>query len=388
LLWKLTLKANLKVIFAATLIALLTAAGLTFMGDKSRATEWRPGTPLAKERLKIGVIHVSDVKNTLSGYAYAHDIGINAARTELGLKYDQIIRKFNVSDTNFAATEHAMRECVMAGVNVIIATSWNHMGICEKLAKEYPGVLFAHGSGIRRNETNFTNYFGRIYQPRYLSGIVAGMKTVTGKIGYVAAMGKDNSEVTSGLNAFALGVESVNPNARVYVKVTHRWYDPPGEKAAAQALIEKGCDVIAQHTNTPAPQIEAQSAGVWGVGYNSDMKNEAPNAVLTSVVWNWGVYYARLMNSVVDGSFNTAPYLGDLDDGIVGLTPLDESLSPPGAAEAVAAMEKRIRRGEFDVFEGVMETDDGRFVGREGARLSYEEISSAVNWYYRNVIEL
>jgi basic membrane protein A len=380
--------ANLKAVFAAVLFALLAAAGLTFMSDKSETSEWRPGTPLPKERVKVGVIHVSDITDAISGYAYAHDMGIRAMQAELGLKTRQIFRKFNISDTNFAATEHAIRECVMKGANIIIATSWNHMDVCEKLAKEYAGVLFAHGSGIKHNETNFTNYFGRIYQPRYLSGIVAGMRTVTGKIGYVAALGKDNSEVTSGLNAFALGVESVNPKARVYVKVTHRWYDPAGEAEAARTLIEAGCDVIAQHTNTSTPQIEAQRAGVWGIGYNSDMKREAPRAVITSVVWNWGFYYTHLVKSVVDGSFTTAPYLGDLENDMVGLALLDESLLPPGVAEAVIAAEKRIKSGEFDVFEGVMETNDGRFMGREKARLSYEEIMSTVNWYYRNVVEL
>ena len=380
--------ANLKVLFVAVLFALLTAAGLTFMSDKSETSEWRPGTPLPKERVKVGVIHVSDITNATSGYAYAHDIGIRAMRAEMGLKTGQILRKFNISDANFAATEHAMRECVMRGVNVVIATSWNHMDVCEKLAKEYAGVLFAHSSGTKHNETNFTNYFGRIYQPRYLSGIAAGLRTKNGKIGYVAAMGRESSQVTSGLNAFALGVERVNRDAQVLVKVTYRWYDPMGERQAARELIAEGCDVIAQHTNTSAPQIEAQRAGVWGIGYNSDMKREAPKAVITSVVWNWGLYYTHLVKSVVDGSFTTAPYLGDLKNGMVGLAPLDESLLPPGVAETVLAAEKRIKSGEFDVFEGVMETNDGHFVGREGARLSYEEIVSAVNWYYRNVVEL
>ncbi|MDR3322332.1 MAG: BMP family ABC transporter substrate-binding protein [Synergistaceae bacterium] len=371
------------------LIALLVLAGGGFLITRvmDGRAEWRPGAPLDKERVKIGVIHISDVENAASGYAYAHDIGIREMQSEIGLRDDQIIRKFNVSDTNLAATEHAMRECVSDGANIIIATSWSHMDVCEKLAGEFPGVVFANATGIRHNETNFTNYFGRIYQPRYLSGIVAGLVTVTNKIGYVAAMGRDNSEVTSGLDAFAIGVESVNPDARIYVRVTNRWFDPRGEAQAASSLIADGADVIAQHCNTPSPQIEAQASGVLGIGYNSDMKGDAPRATVTSVVWNWGVYYVYLVRSVIEGSFTTAPYLGDSVDGIVGITPLDESLISPGVMEAVDIARVALERGEFDVFEGVMETNDGRAIGTEGQRLSWPEIADGIHWYYRNVIE-
>jgi basic membrane protein A len=213
------------------------------------------------------------------------------------------------------------------------------------------------------------------------------MRTATNRIGYVAAMGRDNSEVTGGIDAFALGVESVNKDARVYVRVTNRWFDPDGEGMASRALIESGCDVIAQHCNTPAPQTEAEKAGVWGIGFNSDMKGDAPNATIASVVWNWGAYYTRLVRSVIDGGFTTEPYFGDISDGIVELTPLDKTLIPPGVEEAVARAEARIASGETGVFDGVMETNDGRTVGAEGSTLPDGEITDGINWYYRNVIE-
>jgi basic membrane protein A len=365
----------------------LLAAGMALSGCESRTEAWKPGKPLARELLKVGVIHISNVEGANSGYAYAHDMGVREMQRRIGLKDEQIIRKFNVSDTDPAATEHSMRESIAQGANVIIATSWNHRNVCEKLAGQFPGVVFANATGDKRNTSNLTNGFGRIYQPRYLSGIVAGLRTATNKIGYVAAMGKDNSEVTGGLNAFALGVESVNPEAVVYVRVTHRWFDPAGEALAARHLLEDGCDVIAQHSNTPSPQIEAQKAGKWGIGYNNDMRGDAPRATVTSVVWNWGVYYTWLAQSVLDGSFTTKPYLGDLKDGMVSLAPLHETLAPPGAAEAVEAARKRMESGNFDVFEDALETNDGRLVGAEGARLSYEEIASGMNWYYRNVAE-
>jgi basic membrane protein A len=377
-------KVILLIAVLAVSVGIFFAAG---DGREEAEPSWRPGDPLEKNLVKIGVIHVSDPKNEKSGYAYAHYLGIEKMRDELGLRDDQIINKVNVSDIDMPAAEMAIRECVSGGANIIFATSWSYMDLCEKLALEYPGVVFAHASGFKHNDTNFTNYFGRIYQARYLSGIIAGLRTATGKIGYVAAMGKDSSEVTSGLDAFAMGVESVNPDARVYVRVIHRWLDPPGESQAAKYLIAEGCDVIAQHCNTPNPQIEASYAGVWGIGYNSDMRGDAPDATMVSVIWDWGVYYSRLVQSVIDGTFTSTPYVGDIKDGMAVLTEFNERLIPPGAAEAVRLARERIESGETDVFEGEMETNDGRTVGRPGERLSDAEIATGIDWYYRNIIE-
>ena len=368
-------------------LALSVAPALALTGCEKSAASWRPGMPLAKEDLLVGVIHVADVGESKSGYAYTHELGVRAMQQRLGLKDEQIIRKFNIPDGDHGATEHALRECIARGARLIIATSWGHQAICAKLAEEFPGVVFANATGIRRNEGNFTNGTGRIYQARYLSGIVAGLRTRSGKIGYVAAMGKGNSEVTSGLNAFALGVESVNPQARIYVRITHRWFDPNGEAQAARALLASGCDLITQHCNTAVPLLEAQAAGNWGIGYNSDMQEEAPKAVITSVVWNWGIYYSRLAQSLLDGSFSTQPYLGDLKDGMVDITPLNVELAPDGAAEAVAVARRRMESGEFDVFQGRLTTNDGRVVGEDGRALPYGEIAGGMNWYYRNVIE-
>ncbi|MDR1515344.1 MAG: BMP family ABC transporter substrate-binding protein [Synergistaceae bacterium] len=367
-------------------LALLIGAVFTRPQNES-APEWRPGAPINKEDIKIGVIHLTDPLNEKGGYSYAHEVGIQEAQRKTGLRDDQIIRKNNVGNTNLYEVEHAMRECIAEGAKVIIATSWEYMDTCEKLSGEYPSVVFTNASGYKRNDTNFTNYFGRIYQARYLSGIAAGLKTQTGKIGYVAAMGKDNSEVTGGVDAFAIGVESVNRDARIYVKVTERWYDPAEETNAAKNLIALGCDVIAQHCDTVNPQIEAQRAGVWGVGYNSDLREDIPGTVIASVVWNWEAYYTRLIRSVIDGSFTTEPYFGGINDGIVELTSLDETLLPPGAAEAVETARERIISGEYDVFSGVMETNDGRLVGAEGETLPDSVITQGIDWYYRNVIE-
>jgi basic membrane protein A len=373
------LQRNGCVVFAAVLFVL--AAGC------AKPAPWRPGQPLAKEKVKIGVIYPNMVTPE-SGYDYMHYQGILTMQKALSLPENQIIRRVNVFEERSNEVETAMRECIDEGANIIFALSWAYGPVCEKLAGEFPGVIFAHATGRRYNADNFTNYSGRMYQARYLSGVAAGLRTESGKIGDVAAMGKDNSEVTGGINAFALGVERVNPDARVYVKVIYSWIDPMGETDAARALISAGCDVIAMHCNTAHPLIAAEAAGIWGIGYNSDMTVSAPNAVLTSVVFDWSVYYTFLVNSVIDGSFTTEPYFGGLNVGMVGLTPFNETLISSETMQTVAAERRRIIEDGFNVFDGVLETNDGQRIGREGATLSDSEIIGEIDWYYHTVIEM
>ncbi|MDR1908728.1 MAG: BMP family ABC transporter substrate-binding protein [Spirochaetaceae bacterium] len=363
----------------------LAGLGLALAGCARSMSRWMPGAPFPRERIVIGVVHIEDPRSMTSGYAYAHETGIRKMQEAIGLAGRQFIHKFDVYDTEPILVENEIRDCIAQGANIIIATSEGYLSTCKKLAEEFPQVIFAHATGTERNNSNFTNYYGRIYEARYLSGIAAGLKTLTNKVGYVAAMPMENSQVTSGLNAFARGVESVNPEAEVYVKVTHSWFDPMGETWAARTLIEEGCDVIAQHVDSPAPQIEAERAGVWGIGYNTDMSADAPGAVITSVVWHWDIYYTALVRSVIDGSFTTAPYFGGLSEGMVDITPINERLAAPGTAEAVAEARRRLDTPGFHVYGGVMQTNDGNTVGREGAALSDEEIKNGITWYYRNV---
>lgn len=344
--------------------------------------QWRPGKALAKDRVKVAVLYIDKAE---SGYSLAHEVGIRHMQADVALTDAQIIRKFNVTESDVLLIEHVIRDCIASGANIIIATSWGYMDACEKLAKEFPAVVFAHASGYKRNDKNFTNFFGRIYQARYLSGLVAGLKTQSGNVGYVAAMGLSNSEVTSGINAFALGVEKVNPSARIHVRVTNSWYDPLAERKEAQRLLARGCDVIAQHCNTAEPQLAAQKKGLWGIGYNTDMRREAPDAVLTSVVWNWGAYYAHLVRSVINGSFTPKPYFGGIKEGMVGLAPLHPKFATPEMERIVSEATQAMRDGTLTIFSGVMKTADGRVVGEAGKTLSDKAITADMNWYYHTV---
>lgn len=338
---------------------------------------------IAKDKIKVGVIHLSDPAEG-SGYTYTHDIGIQGMQQNLGLSDSQIIRKNNISDTDEAATRKAIQECIDAGCNIIFTTSWGYMQTTADMAEEYPDVYFSHGTGYMSNGKNFNNYFGRIYQARYLSGIAAGLNTKTNKIGYVAAMGLDNSEVTGGIDAFALGIYSVNPDAEVYVKVTNSWYDPKAEEEAARKLLDMNCDVIAQHCDTVYPQTLAQQKGVYSIGYNSDMSKEAPEACLCSVIWNWSAYYTSAVQSVIDGTWDGSNYYGGMNENLVSITSIAD-FAAAATKEKVNMAKQQILSGKNGVFDGVIETNTGATVGTAGKTLEDSVITGGINWYFKTV---
>lgn len=338
---------------------------------------------VSKDSIKVGVIHLSDPADG-SGYTYTHDIGIMGMQQNLGLSDSQIIRKINVNDSDKDATRKAIKECIDEGCNIIFSTSWGYMETTAQMAEEYPDVYFSHGTGYMSNGKNFNNYFGRIYQPRYLSGIVAGMNTKTNKIGYVAAMGSENSEVTGGIDAFALGVYSVNPSAQIYVKVTNSWYDPEAEKAAASTLLDMNCDVITQHCDTTYPQLLAQQKNVYSIGYNSDMSKDAPDACLCSVIWNWSAYYTAAVQSVIDGTWDGSNYYGGMNENIVGITQLAD-FCKSGTQQKVDEAKKDIISGKLGIFDGVIETNTGTTVGESGKTLKDSDITGNINWYFKTV---
>jgi len=364
---------------------MIIALILTAFPSCQRGISWEPGRPLSREKLKVAVIHTNRI-DADSVFDFAHHIGIFEMQRNISLPDSRIIRRINVHDADLTAAELAMRDSIVEGANIIIATSWGHMEVSERLALEFPSVVFAQINGYRHNDHNFTTHSVRLYQARFLAGIAAGLKTQTGKIGYVAAWGTENSQVTSGINAFARGVAKVNPDARVYVWVTGNWFDPMGENHAANTLIAFGCDVIAQHSNTTAPQIAAQRAGVWGIGANVDMSIYAPDAVITSVIPQWGALYTRLVKDVIDGTFCTTPRFCGIAEGMVDITPVNARFVPPEIEAALQAARQRIIDGSFHVFQGVLETNDGRFIGEEGEIFSDYVIHSGMDWYYWNVV--
>jgi basic membrane protein A len=326
--------------------------------------------PVALEDLKVGMVLIGPQDDGFSG---AHYAGLEGMKAELGLKDEQVLYKFNVPEN--AECDAALRELVDAGCQIIFGNSWGFMNFMEEVALEYPGVIFSHCSGYKNNGVNFNNYFGRIYQARYLAGIAAGLKTMTNKIGYVAAW-PDNAEINGGINAFALGIQSVNPDAVVYVKYINTWFDPTLEKQTAVALLSLDCDVIAQHVDTSMPQIAAQEAGKFGCGYNTDMTSAAPDAHLTAPIWHWSSVYTAEVKDVMNGTWLPVNYFLGMKEGMVDISPLSKNVAE-GTAKKIEEARAKILSGEWDVFTGPIYNNAGELVVADGESLSDQDITGA-----------
>ena len=337
---------------------------------------------IAVEDIKVGFVHVSDPSDM--GYTYNHDLGTIAMKEALGLTDDQIINKFNVPEG--AECDTALRELVDAGCNIIFATSFGFEDYVKEVAAEYPEIQFCHATGYQAagsGLSNMHNYFASIYEARYLAGIAAGLKTESNKLGYVAAF--PFAEVISGYTAFYLGAKSVNPDVTMDIMYTNSWNDPTVEAQVAKALIEKGCDVISQHSDSTAPATTAEDNGVWQVGYNNDMIDAAPNASLISARINWGIYVTDAVEAVINGEEIPVDWCKGLADGAVYLSPLNTDIAAEGTQEAIDAAAEAIKSGELRVFAGPLtgtspEGDTVEIV--EGEYFHEQEEASAPSWCY------
>lgn len=327
--------------------------------------------PIAKEDLKVGFIYNGDIVDL--GYTYAHHQGTLGMMEALGLSEDQVIWKTNVTED--ATCETALRELVEQGCNVIFTNSFGYMDYTAEMAEEYPEIIFSHCSGYRSNDVNFNNYFGRIWEARYLTGIAAGLKAKeigNNHLGFVAAF-TSVQEVVYSLDAFFLGAKSVNPDVTMTVRAANSWYDPTVERQVADALLADGCGVISQHVNTTGPVVAAAEKGQFAVGYNADMADVAPDAYLTAPIWNWSVYLTSAVQSIIDGTWTPENYLGGMTEGLVDIVPLTKNCAP-GTAEAVEAARASILDGSFGIFEGPIYDNEGNLQVAEGQTLTPSEI--------------
>lgn len=313
---------------------------------------------------KVGAIYINS-KNDTAGYTFAHHSGITAAMEELDMDVNSQLVIVDEVPEDKEQVLAAVDTLVGEGADIIFGISFGYIDAMEEAAAEYPDVVFSHATGYKSNETNFNNYFGRIYQARYLAGVTAGLKSLaTGNnnVGYVAAYGTEYAETCSGINGFTLGVQAVNPNATVYVKELGAWADEVNESAFATELIDSyGCGIIAQHCDSAQPQIAAEKAGVFGCGYNSDMTADAPNAHMTAAIWNWNVYYHTAIETAMTcggaENFVTAmggsAYYGGLAENFVDVSPLNDATVMEGTQQILDDVRELIVSGQWDVFSGV-----------------------------------
>ena len=355
------MKKILALVLALAMVLGLAACGSSGSGSGSGSQSGSQTS--SNSDFKVGAIYINKKSDT-AGYTYAHHTGITKAMKELGMDPETqlvIVDQVPEDDTQVGA---AVDTLVGEVCSIIFGISFGYLNEMEVKAQEYPDVIFSHATGFKSNDTNYNNYFGRIYQARYLAGIAAGLKSLeTGNnnIGYVSAYDTEYAETCSGINGFTLGVQAVNPNATVYVKELGTWTDEVNEYAFAEELIKSyGCGVIAQHCDSAQPQLAAEKAGQFGCGYNSDMTADAPAAHLTAPVWNWDVYYKLAIETAMEcesadqfvEKMGGPAYYGGLNEGMVDVSPLSENCAA-GTQDAIDQVKALIASGEWDVFSGV-----------------------------------
>jgi len=302
-----------------------------------------------KDKATVGFIYVGPTGD--HGWTYRHDIGRQQVEEAYG---DRVETKFVESVAEGADAERVMTQMALEGADIIFATSFGYMDPVMNVAKRFPNVKFEHATGYKQSE-NAANYGLKLYQARHVQGVIAGMMTKTNNICYVASF--PIPEVMREINTYYLGAKKMNPDVKLSIVWVYTWYDPGKERDAANVLMEQGCDVIAQHTDSPAPLQAAEAAGKVGFGQASDQMKFAPKAQLTATIDNWGPYYIKKVGQVLDGTWETGDYFGHMNTGAVGMAPF---ANMPADVQAEAQRVKdAISAGELFGFTGPINKQDG-----------------------------
>lgn len=329
---------------------------------------------IAAEPLKIGFVYNSPVGN--AGWTYQHDQGRLAVESTLG---DKVETSFVESITE-TDVERVLRQFVQNGHKLIFTTSFGFMNPTIKVAESAPGVKFQHATGYKQAD-NVGVYHARAYEARYLSGVLAGSMSKTGTAGFIASF--PIPEVVRGINAFTLGMRSVNPDAQVKVIWISSWFDPGKETDAANVLISQGADIIGQFTDSAAPTQAAQKAGVYSISVGSDRSQFGPDAHLSSVIYDWSGFYIQAAQSVIDGSWKAGNVWGGLADGMTDLSPLHTSV-PKEVADRVESVRREIVDGQRHPFQGPVNDQSGAEKVAVGSVLNDGDLLG-MNWYVEGV---
>ncbi len=348
-------KKALSIILTAVMaVGMMTGCGAQ-ASDGSSSTD---GNGAADSDFKVGIMYIGDENE---GYTAAHMAGIDGMMENLGLDDSQVIEKTNIPEDESAYD--AAVDLAEQGCDIIFANSFGQESYVIQAATEYPDIQFCHATGYQAASSglpNMHNYFTNIYESRYVSGVVAGLKlnemidngTITEdkcKVGYVGAY--PYAEVISGFTSFFLGIRSVCPSATMEVKYTNSWADMSAEAEVANALIADGCVLISQHADTTGAPSACEAAGVPCVGYNVSMISVAPNTALTSASIDWSVYYTYAVKCAMDGEEIETDWCRGFAEGADKLTELNDKVVAEGTAEKVKEVEDQIIDGSLHVFD-------------------------------------
>ncbi len=348
-------KKALSIILTAVMaVGMMTGCGAQASDGSSSAD----GNGAADSDFKVGIMYIGDENE---GYTAAHMAGIDGMMENLGLDDSQVIEKTNIPEDESAYD--AAVDLAEQGCDIIFANSFGQESYVIQAATEYPDIQFCHATGYQAASSglpNMHNYFTNIYESRYVSGVVAGLKlneminngTITEdkcKVGYVGAY--PYAEVISGFTSFFLGIRSVCPSATMEVKYTNSWADMSAEAEVANALIADGCVLISQHADTTGAPSACEAAGVPCVGYNVSMISVAPNTALTSASIDWSVYYTYAVKCAMDGEEIETDWCRGFAEGADKLTELNDKVVAEGTAEKVKEVEDQIIDGSLHVFD-------------------------------------
>ena len=310
----------------------------------------------AGDKTKVGFIYVGPTGD--HGWTYRHDIGRQDVEKHFG---DKVETTYIESVKYGPDAERAIRAMAKGGADIIFATSFGYMEPMLKVAKEFPNVKFEHATGYKQSK-NMSSYGLRLYQARHVQGVIAGMMTKTNKICYVGAF--PIPEVIREINTYYLGAKSVNPDVDIDIIWVNTWYNPGREADAAKVMIAEGCDMVAQHTDSPAPLQTAEQAGVFGFGQASNQYKFAPKAQLTATIDNWSPYYIQKVQDVIDGTWKSGDYFGHMKDNVVQMAPFTNM--PDDVKAFAQKIKDGITNGKYFAFTGPIKDNTGKLQLKDG----------------------
>ncbi|MBF0280684.1 MAG: BMP family ABC transporter substrate-binding protein [SAR324 cluster bacterium] len=313
--------------------------------------------------VKVGFIYVGPVGD--GGWTYAHDQGRKHLE-KMGVE-TTYVESVPESDS-----EKSIRNLARKGYNLIFTTSFGYMDPTLKVAKKFPDTVFMHATGFKTAD-NMGNYFARMYQARYLVGMVAGAMSKTGIIGVIGS--HPIPEILRHINAITLGARSVNPKAVVKVIWVNSWFDPAKEAAGTKSLIDGGADVLTITTDSAAGTQTAAKYGKYSLGNDSDMSIYGKEAHLTANIYNWGVYYEHVYKQVRDGKWKPDSEWWGIETGAIDLAPFGDMV-PQSVQDMVMKKKQEMIDKKFVVFEGPIKKQDGSIAVAAGQKLTDSEMLS------------
>ena len=337
----------------------------------------------AAEKVRMGFIYVGPRDDY--GYNQAHYEGKSAVAA---LDWVKAVDEEKVPET--IEVQKTMESMInLDGVQVLFPTSFGYFDPhILKVAPKYPKVMFLHCGGLwdaTKHPKNVGSYFGYIDEAVYLSGVVAGHMSKTGKLGFVAAI--PIPQVLRNINNFTMGARSVNPKITTNVVFTGGWSNPVKEAEAANSMVDQGIDVLTCHVDSPKVVVEtAEKRGVFSCGYHTNNMVLAPKGFLTGAEWNWATVYKAYAEYIKKGEMPPNLIRGGLKEGIVKSSPYGVAVSDKAKANA-DKIRNEFMKGDFVVYKGPIKDNTGKVVIPEGKSYAQTDIwLESMNWLVEGVV--